>query len=200
MKIATLGSCQAMALNWYLLQLFPECKSKWVCSEHFKHWGDKSDSRYEDVNNDSWRSQVDHNIFDTGNGIDYIKSADYIIYQKIKPSLKSPLFNYDKIKSYAKSSAKLVSFSYIQYNKNVNDPLKGMMEREKILSQDIKISNIILENPNRGTFKFNREGNHFNSSLFLEILREVCKKLEWSFFNDDMYTKIKDQHYPFGKM
>jgi hypothetical protein len=195
MKIATLGSCQAMALNWYLMQLFPDCESKWVSPEVFQFWS--KDLRFISPDG-NWKSQVYHNIFNTNDGINYIKSADYIVYQKINPS-KSESFNYKKIESYAKPSAKLVSLTYIRYNKSSNDPLKGMADREKLLLPDIKISKLISENFNREHFKFNQKGTHCNSVVFLEILREVCKKLEWSFFDNDRYKEIKEQYYPFGK-
>jgi hypothetical protein len=195
MKIATLGSCQLMALNWYLMQLFPKYKSKWVSPEIFQFWSEKSE--YTSTNS-IWKSQVNHNIFDSNDGINYLKSADCIIYQKIKPTT-SELFNYEKIDSYAKPSAKLVSLTYIHYDKNSNDPLKGMIEREELLIPDIKISKLISENPNREHFKFNQKGTHCNSVVFLEILREVCEKLEWSFFNEDKYKEIKEQYYPFGE-
>ena len=39
--------------------------------------------------------------FDANDGINYLKSADYIIYQKIKPTT-SELFNYEKVEEYAK--------------------------------------------------------------------------------------------------
>lgn len=195
MKIATLGSCQAMALNWYLMQLFPKYKSKWVSTEIFQFWSEKSE--YNSTNS-IWKSQANHNIFDSNDGINYLKSADCIIYQKIKPTT-SELFNYEKIESYAKPSAKLVSLTYIHYDKNSNDPLKGMIEREELLLPDIKISKLISENPNREHFKFNQKGTHCNSVVFLEILREVCEKLEWSFFNEDKYKEIKERYYPFGE-
>ena len=198
MKIATLGSCQAMALNWYVHQLLPDSECKWVCCESFKHWGDKSDSRYKTVHNDSWKSQVDHNIFDTGTGIDYLKSADYIIYQKIKPST-SASFNHEKIESYVKPSAQVVSLTYIHYDKSAIDPLQGMFEREERLSPDIKISKLISEHPERENFKFNQKGTHCNSILFLEILREICGKFNWVFFNEEQYIKIKEKYYPFGE-
>ena len=195
MKIATLGSCQAMALNWYLRQLFPECESKWISPEIFQFWSSKPQYTSTDS---IWKSQANHNIFDTDEGINYLKSADYIIYQKIKPKT-SKSFNYEKIESSAKPSAKLVSLTYIHYDKSSDDPLKGMIEREELLLPDIKISKLISENSNREHFKFNQKGTHCNSVVFLEILREVCEKLEWIFFNEDKYKEIKEQYYPFGK-
>lgn len=195
MKIATLGSCQAMALNWYLMQLLPKYESKWVPPEIFHFWSKQPQYNSTDS---VWKSQANHNIFDTNDGINYLKSADYIIYQKIKPKT-SKLFNYEKIESYAKPSAKLVSLTYIHYDQSLDDPLRRMVEREESLLPDIRISNLILENTNRKHFKFNQKGTHCNSVVFLEILREVCKKLEWSFFDDDMYAKIKNQYYPFGE-
>lgn len=195
MKIATLGSCQAMILNWYLRQLIPDCQAKWICPEIFKSWCEQDGFRNE---KSIWKCQVHHNIFNTDEGINYLKSADYIVYQKIKPT-KSESFNYKKIESYAKPSAKLVSLTYIHYDTSSDDPLRGMVEREELLLPDIKISNLILENTNRKHFKFNDHGTHCNSVVFLEILREVCKKLEWNFFDDDMYAKIKNQYYPFGE-
>lgn len=195
MKIATLGSCQAMALNWYIHQLLPDSECKWVSPEIFHFWGNKP--QYTSTKS-MWQSQANHNIFNTDEGIDYIKSSDYIIYQKIKPST-STLFNYEKIESYAKPSARLVSLTYIHYNKETSDPLQGMVEREELLSPDIRISKLISEHPNRENFKFNAKGTHCNSVVFLEILREICRKFNWDFFNDEQYIQIKEKYYPFGE-
>jgi hypothetical protein len=195
MKIATLGSCQAMSLNWYIHQLLPDSECKWVSPEIFQFWGNKP--QYTSTKS-MWQSQANHNIFNTDEGIDYIKSSDYIIYQKIKPST-STSFNYEKIASYAKPSARLVSLTYIHYNKKASDPLQGMVEREELLSPDIRISKLISEHPDRENFKFNAKGTHCNSFVFLEILREICEKLEWNFFDYEQYIKIKEKHYPFGK-
>lgn len=195
MKIATLGSCQAMALNWYVHQLLPDSECKWVSPEIFQFWGNKSE--YTSTKS-MWQSQANHNIFNTDEGIDYIKSSDYIVYQKIEPST-SASFNYEKIASYAKPSARLVSLTYIHYNKEASDPLQGMLEREERLSPDIRISKLISEHPERENFKFNQKGTHCNSILFLEILREICKRLKWDFVDDSVYNKLKNQHYPFGE-
>jgi hypothetical protein len=195
MKIATLGSCQAMALNWYVHQLLPDSECKWVSPEIFQFWENKPE--YTSTTS-IWQSQANHNIFNTDEGIDYIKSADYIIYQKIKPST-STSFNYEKIESYVKPSAQVMSLTYIHYDKSASDPLKGMSEREKRLSPDIRISKLISEHPERENFKFNQKGTHCNSILFLEILREICKRLKWDFVDDSVYNKLKNQHYPFGE-
>jgi hypothetical protein len=195
MKIATLGSCQAMSLNWYVHQLLPDSECKWVSPETFQFWGNK---RQYTSTKSMWQSQANHNIFNTDEGIDYIKSADYIIYQKIKPST-STSFNYEKIESYAKPSAQVVSLTYIHYKKSVSDPLKGMLEREESLLPDIRISKLISEHPDRENFKFNQKGTHCNSIVFLEILREICRKFNWDFFNDEQYIQIKEKYYPFGE-
>lgn len=195
MKIATLGSCQAMALNWYLMQLFPEYESKWVSPEIFQFWGNNPQFT---STKSMWQSQTNHNIFNTDEGIDYIKSADYIVYQKIKPST-SASFNHEKIESYAKPSAQVVSLTYIHYNKEASDPLQGMIEREELLSPDIRIGKLISEHPDRVNFKFNAKGAHCNSTVFLEVLREICEKLNWDFFDYEQYIKIQEKHYPFGE-
>lgn len=196
MKIATLGSCQAMSLNWYIRQLRPDCEVKWICPEIFHSWEKQPECLTCNDKKSRWKSQVHHNIFNINKGIEYLKSADYIIYQKIAPKT-SALFNYEKIESYAKPSAKLVSLTYIYYDRTLGNPVAGMIQREKVLLPDIKISELILNNPKREQFTFNKAGIHCNSVLFLEILREVCKKLGWIFFDDAMYLEIKNKYYPF---
>lgn len=193
MKIATLGSCQAISLNWYIRKLIPDAECKWVAAEPFSHW--KNNPAYTSTKS-LYKSQSNHNIFNIKKGVEYLKSADYIIYQKIKPNT-SKFFNYWGIESYAKPSAKLVSLTYLHYDRSVSDPIQGMAEREKELLPDIKISELILNNPKREQFIFNEKGTHCNSVLFLEILREVCEKLEWNFFDDAMYLEIKNKYYPF---
>jgi hypothetical protein len=195
MKIATLGSCQAMALNWYAHQLLPDSECKWISPEIFQFWGNTPRCT---STKSMWQSQANHNIFNTDEGIDYIKSADYIIYQKIKPST-STSFNYKKIESYAKPSAQVISLTYIHYDKSAIDPLQGMVEREEILLPDIKISKLISGHPDRKNFKFNEKGIHCNSTFFLEILREICEKFNWDFFDDEQYIQIKEKYYPFGE-
>jgi hypothetical protein len=196
MKIATLGSCQAVSLNWYIRKLIPDAECKWVAAEPFTHW--KNNPAYTSTKG-MYKSQGNYNIFNINKGIEYLKSADYIIYQKIDP-LTSKLFNYEKIESYAKPSAKLVSLTYLYYDRALNDPVAGMIKREEKLLPDIKLSELILNNPKREQFIYNEKGTHCNSVLFLEILREVCEKLEWNFFDDDVYLEIKNKYYPFIKL
>lgn len=195
MKIATLGSCQAMALNWYIKQLLPDCEANWVAPEIFQFWKENPDfTSVESV----WKTQANQNIFNTEEGVKYLKLSDYIIYQKIKPETSSN-FNYEKIASYAKPSAKTLSFTYFQYDGTGKDPTKEMRKREELLLPDIKVSELILKNPKRKHFKFNEKGTHCNSIFFLEILRQVCEQLNWDFFDEEQYSKIRDQHYPFGE-
>ena len=200
MKIATLGSCQSMIINWYLRQLYPQYETKWVCPEIFKNWELTKECTYETR---LFKDQIHHNIWDHNEGVAYLKDADFIIYQKIDPD-KSKLFNYDKIESYKKNNAKTVSLTYILHSPTDLSLIKGMMERESILLPDIKVSDIILNHPKKNEFKFNKDGNppgaHCNSTLFLEIVREICNLLNFEFFSDEQYKFIENQKYPFGEL
>jgi len=200
MKIATLGSCQANIINWYMRQLFPQDTIKWVFPEIFKQWELTKDCIDE---NRIFKDQIHHNIWNHDEGIDYLKSADYIIYQKIEPKT-SDLFNFNKIESYKKKDAKTVSLTYILYSPSDLSLLEGMIKRESALLPDIKVSDIIVNNPKKNEFKFNKDGTppgaHCNSTLFLEIVREICKILNFKFFNDDQYKHIESLKYPFGDL
>ena len=197
MKIATIGSCQAMAISWYMRQLLPQCQAKWICPEIFKTWElDFEKSKH-------FKDQFYNNIWNHDEGVDYLKNADCIIYQKIEPRT-SKLFNYDKIESYKKSNAKIVSLTYFLYSPTDLSLIEGMMKRESNLLPDIKVSDIILNHPKKNEFKFNKEGNppgaHCNSTLFLEIIREICKILNFQFFSEEEYARIEKQKYPFGDL
>lgn len=194
MKIATIGSCQAMALNWYIKKLRPTNDVKWCCSELWHSW-EHAPSPYSDENS-HWKTQVYDNIWKTQECIDYIKAADYIVYQKIDPST-SEMFNYLKIESYKKQDAQTATFSFIQAA--TEDELRGMQERESKLNFDIAVSEMILNHKKKNMFKLAEGGNHPNSTMFLELLREVCYKFNWSFFNDREYNNIEKQGYPFIK-
>lgn len=192
MKIATVGSCQAMALNWYIKQLRPDNEVKWSCTEIWHSWEND-----EFGNPDSrWGSQAHDNIWKVDECIDYIKSADYIIYQKILPET-SEFFNYEKIDSYMKEGCRSISFSFIQNNSP--EDMKGMQEREAALNLDIPVSEIILNHEKRNLFKFNYKGLHPNSIFFLEILRHICTKLDWEFFNPHQYSEISKLGFPFSR-
>lgn len=197
MKIATTGSCQAMAIAWYMRQLNPQYQVKWICPEIFRNWESSiPDAKY-------FKDQLYHNIWDHEEGVAYLKDADCIIYQKIEPRT-SPLFNYDKIESYKKSNAKTVSLTYIIHSPTDLSLINGMIERESNLLPDIKVSDIILNHPKKNEFKFNKDGNppgaHCNSTLFLEIVREICNLLNFEFFNEEEYARIEKQKYPFGDL
>jgi len=193
MKIATIGSCQAMALNWYIRQLRPKDEVKWCCAELWHFW-EHPPKPYNDINS-QWGTQAKDNIYSIRECINYIKSADYIVYQKIDINT-SENFNYMKIESYKKQTAKTTTFSFIQ--NETDDDLKGMQERESKLNLDIPVSEMILNHPKKNMFKFAKGGIHFNSTLFLEILREISRRFNWKFFNDTEYHDIEKQEYPFG--
>ena len=194
MKIATIGTCQAKIIAWYMRQLNPEYQAKWICPEVFSDWEERSEKAKH------FKDQFYNNIWNHDEGVAYLKDADCIIYQKIEPKT-SPLFNYDKIESYKKRNAKTVSLTYFLHSPTDPSLIKGMMERESNLLPDIRVSDIILNHPKKNEFKFSKVGNppgtHCNSTLFLEIIREICKILNFEFFSEEEYVLIEKQKYPF---
>ena len=195
MKIATVGSCQAMALNWYIRQLRPDDEVKWCAIELFSNW---HTTIPQDKHNELWLDQGSYNIYETKPAIEYLKSADYIVYQCIN-SEKSKLFNPDQIQLYKKTSTKTCTLPYFKVCHDEIDPLAGLKERERKMKLDFKISDILLFNDKKAAFKFNSNGVHPNSALCLEIVRNICNVLNWPFYSDKQYIELIESYYPFGK-
>ena len=191
MKIATVGSCQAMALNWYIRQLRPDDEVKWCCSELWRSW---ENTDFNDPNS-HWGSQAHDNIWSVDECVEYLKSADYIVYQKLQPET-SDMFNYQKIESYKKQDTQTTTFSFIQ--NGTPEEFEGMKERELKLNLDIPVSDMLIDPIFKNKFKFAAGGNHCNSVLFLEILRKVAEIFNWNFFDQHSYDDIARKQYPFN--
>ena len=191
MKIATVGSCQAMALNWYIRQLRPKDEVKWCCAELWHCW---EKDEFNDPHS-HWGSQAHDNIWSVDECVEYLKSADYIVYQKLQPET-SDMFNYQKIESYKKRDTQTTTFSFIQ--NGTSEEFEGMKERELKLNLDIPVSDMLIDPMFKNKFKFAGGGNHCNAELFLEILRKVTEKFSWKFFDQQSYDELARKQYPFN--
>lgn len=189
-KITLIGNCQTKALTWYIQQLSSSFDVKWVAysSEplHFSKTNYFKKRKTPTILNNAW-------------GIKRLEDSDYVIFQHIKKET-SPKFHFENIKKYAKN-AKLISISSMIYDPD--DPeekfLKGMIKRAEIFNIDIPAHKIV--NKCKGRIKMREDEGlprHPSVIYFLELVREICVKAEWSFYSEKKYQKYLKEKYPFG--
>lgn len=185
-KIATLGNCQTMALCWYIRRLNFECSAKYITGMFSDFLFVKARKTFKD--------QIDHNIYDKKQSIDFLSDIDYLIYQKIDPKT-CDTWNHEKIPSYLKNDCKLISVSHMMYDPDDDKFFNGMKQRTLKLNIDIPAHKFIETHGSKITMQQN---NHPHAFYFLELIREICKTTDWPFYKDDQYQNLIKEGYPFG--
>lgn len=131
-----------------------------------------------------WSDKCKNKILQNDVSINFIKSCDVIIYQKINIQT-SKYFNEENILKIKKPEAKLIKVPSIFINyKDYDKSLLELQRRENINNVDIFVSQIIDKNKSKNIML---SINHPTTFLFLEVLKEICIILKINFFTNDKY-------------
>jgi hypothetical protein len=188
MIIGFVGNCQMVTLCYYTQQLLKDHNHeiRWVCYnylflEHFdteNRWGDKCVNK----------------IYDTTEGIEFIKKCDIIFYQKIRPET-SQYFNFNNIITYNKY-ARFISMPSIKIDlKNVEESLKKLRMREVKYKHDICITSIFKKHTEDVLLLSH---DHPTTFLFMEIMKKICKFLNVPFFKNEQYQMFMSNNNYMG--
>ena len=186
MKITVIGNCQTKALSWYVDQLDQSVDVKWICIEKFlPDWGSQTEFQGKPINV----------ITDVQEGIKRLQSSDYVIFQHIQINT-SDNYNTDQLKKHV-TRGKLISINSMFYDPTDPDQklLKGMIERAEIFNIDIPAHKIIDKHGSKITMWAK---NHPNVFYFLELVREICNKIDLDYYSDKQYNQYLQKGYPFG--
>ena len=116
-----------------------------------------------------------------------------IIYQEIGLD-KSAFSNTQKLLEIKKETSRLITvpsirFDYNDYEKSINK----LIIRENKKNTDIKVSNIFNKFKK---YKLMLSQRHPKTSLFLEMVKELCKLLDIPFFTKEKYkTFIENNNF-----
>jgi hypothetical protein len=208
--ITCIGNCQALSLTWYLSQLGPEFDVSYVSpSMKLQNLiiGDSveeapsapnyalDDSKHDEIK--PWAGKLIKRAKNPSMGVDMVKKSDLVFYQTIRLET-SKLFNLAKLRSYVDVS-KLKQIGVFHYNPNdpfIESGFVGMMEREKRHKIEFSICELIYKHRDK---IYCQPGNrrHPNSFYFLELVRSICEKMEWDFYDESTYMEILEQKWPF---
>lgn len=189
-KIALLGNCQTKALSWYINRLPLNIDVRFICM--YAEFPNKTDGWCEDSYH---RGEYISVITDLSKSIEFLKEADFIIYQHIKPET-TKYFNYMKIQEYKKQSCKLISISSFVYDEDSPETLIGMKERAIKFNINIPAHKILETHSD--VIKKLEDKRHPNVYYLLEVVRQICKIANWNFYNDINYNYYIKRGYPWG--
>ena len=201
--ITCIGNCQALSLTWYLSQLGPEFDVSYVCPSMKLQdliIGDSVEEAPLLNNYDDYFIKAGKLIKGAKTpsmGVDMVKKSDLVFFQTIRLST-SKLFNLPKLQSYVDVS-KLKQIGVFHYNPDapfIESGFLGMMEREKQNNVEFSICDLICKHRDK---IYCQPGNlsHPNSFYFLELVRSICEKMEWDFYDESTYMEILEQKWPF---
>ena len=197
MKISLIGNCQIKSLTWYIQQLDPSFDTKYI---------------YIDIG--TWQHHKENychgrltpTIADCNQAQNRLAESDYIIYQPIRPS-RLKYFNYEDIQKY-RNNAKLISISCFYYQKPDKKimiekkeyeeitGLLGMKERAEKFNLDIQAHKIIEE---CGVDAIATDHAYHPKALyFLELVKRICEKTGWDYYNAEQHAKYLKEGFPFG--
>ncbi len=182
--ISFIGNCQTVALCYYLQELLKgkDYSIRWLLyDEDFRRylW--------------EWSDKCENKILDPVEIEKSIRESDIIIYQDIVLT-KSSFSNESKLNDWKKPTCRLLKIPsmFLDYN-DFNNSILEAIKREDEKKVDIRASPIIMAHRDRKLFLI---VNHPTTFLFLEVLREICAALDFTFFEEDKYNHfISNDNY-----
>ena len=182
--ITFIGNCQTLSLCFFFQQLLEN-------QNYSIYWISYDDEFNEHVQD--WADKCDNKIFFEDEAIERIEESDIIIYQEIGLD-KSAFSNTQKLLEIKKETSRLITvpsirFDYNDYEKSINK----LIIRENTKNTDIKVSNIFNKFKK---YKLMLSQRHPKTSLFLEMVKELCKLLDIPFFTKEKYkTFIENNNF-----
>ena len=182
MYITFIGNCQSLALSFYFEQLLDPVKFNicWILyGESFRRC--------------SYLTKCKNRIHDYDLSLERIKCSDIIIYQEINKN-KSSFSNEDTLAELIKPTCTLVKIPFIYFHYNdFNNSLRELQRREILKNVDIKFS-IIIDRYRLTNLMLTY--NHPNTFFFMEMIKELCQRLNMEYFSIEQYSEIiKDDNY-----
>lgn len=173
-NISLIGNCQTTALCKFLRQL--KYNAKWLCFE--TEWINSNWPK----NQSLFQNQIQHNIFDQNDCVNFLKISDIIIFQP----------NYlhcNVVDNYKNDTAQTITLSPVFVNN-----LDYILEKESKYQTNVKISSIISQYPKEKLYVIN--DNHLSTLLTLEILKQIANLANLQFFDNITYQELIKIQYP----
>jgi len=173
MKVTFIGNCQLVALCYYFQQLTDD--AKWVCYgkeflEHLASWSDKCADK----------------ILDHDEAIARVRASDVIVYQEVV-AWKSTFCNEKTLRELKGPTCMLLKVPSIQWDYSDADILKGLQARERANNVDITASDMFERFKDK---KLMLDICHPTTFMFLELVREICKRTGVDFFTHEQAARF----------
>ena len=214
MKISLIGNCQIKGLAWYLQRINSHFDVQYIWTDiGMGCWAKSQYCPFVPR-----RGRDDRHVPTIENAIQAqarLLDSDYIIYQPIRPS-RIQDFNYEDIQKYGGNAkltsvgcfAKLISVgcfycvntytTALTDNKEYEERtgLLGMKERAEKFNLDIQAHKIIEE---CGVDAIATDHAYHPKALyFLELVKRICEKTGWDYYNAEQHAKYLKEGFPFG--
>lgn len=182
--ITFIGNCQTLSLCFFFQELLEN-------QNYSVYWISYDDEFNEHVQD--WTDKCKNKILFQDEAIERIEESDIIIYQEIRLD-KSAFSNREKLLEIKKETCRLITvpsirFDYNHYEKSINK----LIIRENTKNTDIKVSNIFNKFKK---YKLMLSPRHPKTSLFLEMVKELCKFIDIPFFTKEKYkTFIENNNF-----
>jgi hypothetical protein len=183
-NITFIGNCQTLSLCFFFQKLLEN-------QNYTVHWISYDEEFNEHVQD--WADKCDNKILFLDDALERIDESDIIIYQEIRLE-RSTFSNTKKLLEIKKDTCRLIKvpsiyFDYNNYEKSINK----LIIRENTKNIDIKVSNIFNKFKK---YKLMLSPRHPKTSLFLEMVKELCKLLDIPFFTKEKYkTFIENNNF-----
>lgn len=168
MKVTFIGNCQLVALCYYIQHLVDD--ARWVC------YGDEFLPHLT-----SWSDKCEDKILDHDGAIARVRDSDVIVYQEVT-GWKSSFCNERTLRELKSSGCMLIKVPSIQWDYSDADILKGLQAREIANNVDITASDMFERFKDT---KLMLDICHPTTFMFLELVREICKRTGVDFFTDE---------------
>ena len=180
MKVTFIGNCQLVALCYYMQQISDD--ARWVCyGPEFLPFLDP------------WSEKCVNKILDHDGAIARVRDSDVIVYQEVV-GWKSTFCNEQTLRALTPSCT-LLKVPSIQWDYSDADILKGLQAREIANHVDITASDMFERFKDT---KLMLDICHPTTFMFLELVREICKRTGLTFFTDEQVARFLENENHMG--
>ncbi len=171
-KIGVIGNCQTLTLCVYLKDILPsDYEIRWI--EYSKNISPD----YTRITSTKYSIDI---LTDPVKGIEYLKDADYIIYQPIKIPT-TVCFTDKQLKEYAKPGCKLISFISIYIENHYTVGINELKKRETANDVTMTVTDI-MDRYQKHELMLTK--NHITSMFCIELVKKLVVHLGIDFFKD----------------
>lgn len=198
-RLACVGNCQTEALAWLIKYLLPGLETRWISYNREDYEGMDFKKTWSSSNRSMFKKPFISDVRCSTDSVEYIKSCDYVIYMKLSTGA-SPEFHTNALENLFKPTCQSVSITNFYIDPyHLETSTAGMRDRDVHKNNEIRLDTILKYINLRDLIPIDFDKpNHPPIQYFLTLLKLICNKFDWQYFDRETRNMFTHTKFPFG--